>query len=135
MEVGAGNFGSQMFRARVDTGASGTVGEGLSSIRASVAYSSRERDGFYDNVALDPTFGNNPFVGPVSSSELASLDTDAFRIDVIADVTDTFSLRYNYNESNADNLPNMGQVTNVDPAVYGFFGLGDFAGFACALFE
>lgn len=127
-EVGAGNFGSRMLRARVDTGASGTVGEGLGSVRATVAYSKRERDGFYDNVALDPTFGNNPFVGSTSSSELASLDTDAFRLDVIADVTDTFSVRYNYNESNADNLPNLGQVTNVDPAVYGSFGLGDFAG-------
>ena len=124
VEVGAGNFGSQMLRARIDTGASGTVGEGLGSVRASIAYSSRERDGFYDNVAMDPTFGNNPFLGEVSSSEFASLDTDALRLDVIADVTDTFSVRYNYNESSADNLPNMGQVTNVDANVYEFFGVG-----------
>ena len=124
VEVGAGNFGSQMLRARIDTGASGTVGEGLGSVRASIAYSSRERDGFYDNVALDPTFGNNPFLREVSSTEFASLDTDALRLDVIADVTDTFSVRYNYNESSADNLPNMGQVTNVDANVYEFFGVG-----------
>ena len=124
VEVGAGNFGSQMLRARVDTGASGTVGDGLGSVRASIAYSSRERDGFYNNVALDPTFGNNPFLGEVSSTEFASLDTDALRLDVIADVTDTFSIRYNYNESSADNLPNMGQVTNVDANVYEFFGVG-----------
>lgn len=124
VEVGVGNFGSQMLRARVDTGASGTVGDGLGSVRASIAYSSRERDGFYNNVALDPTFGNNPFLGEVSSTEFASLDTDALRLDVIADVTDTFSIRYNYNESSADNLPNMGQVTNVDANVYEFFGVG-----------
>ena len=124
VEVGAGNFGSQILRARVDTGASGTVGDGLGSVRASIAYSSRERDGFYNNVALDPTFGNNPFLGEVSSTEFASLDTDALRLDVIADVTDTFSIRYNYNESIADNLPNMGQVTNVDANVYEFFGVG-----------
>ncbi len=128
LEFGAGNYSARAMRARLDTGALGTVGEGLGAIRTSVAYSSRERDGFYDNVFLDPTVGNNPFVAPVSTSELSSLDTDAIRVDILADVTDRFSWRYNYNSSSADNTPNMGQVTNVDPAVYGFFGLGDFAG-------
>jgi iron complex outermembrane receptor protein len=117
VEVSAGNENYVGVRGRIDTGRMGAV-------RASVSFSDRARDGFYDNIdflenpALDPAGGFNPYTGPASTSEFASWDSTALRLDVIADVSETLTARYNYNQSKIDNAPNMGQVTNVDAFVY-----------------
>ena len=124
LEGSAGNEGYTGFRGRIDTGSAGTVGEGLGEIRASFAYSMQSRDGFYDNVDSDPTGGFNPFVNPRSNSTFEDLDSDAFRADVVLDVTEQLSVRYSYDQASTDKAPNMGQLTDVNEAFFAGLGLG-----------
>lgn len=124
IEGSAGNEGYVGFRGSFDTGAIGTVGVGLGELRAAFAYSTRSRDGFYDNKDMDPAYGFNPFVNPTSTTELADWDSDAWRVDLLLTVSDSFNARYTYTGSSIDNMPNMSQVTDVSKPVYEAFGLG-----------
>lgn len=123
-EATAGNYGYTSFRGRIDSGAMGTVGQGLGQVRASLAFSTRNRDGFYDNVDSDPTGGFNPFVNPRSSDTFDDMDSTAIRLDVVADVTDSVTVRYTYDDSSIDKQPTMGQLTDVSEAAFAGFELG-----------
>jgi len=94
LEASAGNEGYTAFRGRLETGALGSVGGGVGELRASIAYSNRSRDGFYDNIDSDPTGGFNPFVNPRSNSTFQDLDNDALRADFLLTATDNLTLRY-----------------------------------------
>lgn len=133
-EVSAGDEGYQRVRLSLDTGALGTVGEGLGQFRGNLAYMNAERDGFYDNVDLDPTAGNNTFVNPRSSKEFANLDSEVWRFDGILDVTDTFSARYTYDYSNKEQQTNMGQLTDVNQSMFDAQGVG-FLGELMSLYD
>lgn len=124
VEGSVGNEGYTGFRGRIDTGAVGTVGEGLGKISATLAYSTQSRDGFYDNVDSDPTGGFNPFVNPRSNSSFEDLDSDAFRADVVFDVSEQLSVRYSYDQASTEKAPNMGQLTDVNEAFFAGLGLG-----------
>lgn len=124
VEASGGNEGYFGFRGRFETGAIGTVGEGLGEFRGSVAYASRSRDGFYDNVDSDPTGGFNPFVNPVSSDYLQDLESDAARVDLALSVTESFNVRYSYDDSSIEKRPSMGQLTDVSGPAFEAFGLG-----------
>ena len=60
----------------------------------------------------DPTGGNNPFVRPRSNKEFNNLDSEVWRLDAIWDVTDTFSARYAYDNSERDQEPSKAQLTD-----------------------
>ena len=124
VEATAGNEGYTAFRGRIETGALGKVGEGLGEFRASLAYSTRSRDGFYDNIDLDPTGGYNPFVNPRSNDTFQDLDSDALRLDTLLTVSDALSIRYSFDMSEIDKAPNMGQLTDVNSAYFAGLGLG-----------
>lgn len=133
-EASAGNEGYTAFRGRLETGAMGRVGEGLGELRASLAYSTRSRDGFFDNVDSDPTGGFNPFVNPRSNNQFQDLDSDALRLDALLTASESVSVRYSYDRSDTDKAPNMGQLTDVNEAFFAGFGLG-FLGDLQALYE
>jgi iron complex outermembrane receptor protein len=124
LEGGFGNEGYKALRGRIDTGASDVVGEGLGEFRASIAYSTQSRDGFYDNVDLDPTGGFNPFVSPRSNSTFSDMDSDAFRLDAVIQATDTLSYRFSFDQSDVSKAPSMGQLTDVNEAFFAGLGLG-----------
>lgn len=123
-EATAGNEGYTAFRGRIETGTVGRVGEGLGQLSASFAYSTRSRDGFYDNIDSDPTGGFNPFVNPRSSNSFEDFDADAWRADIMLNVTDALSVRYSYDAASVEKEPNMGQLTDVSGAAFEAFGLG-----------
>ena len=124
VEGSIGNEGYTGVRGRFDTGAIGAVGQGLGEFRASFAYASRSRDGFYDNIDLDPTGGFNPFVNAVSSDTFQDMESDALRLDLSLAVSDALELRYSYDDSSMDKRPNMGQLTDVSGPAFEAFGLG-----------
>jgi iron complex outermembrane receptor protein len=118
LNLSVGNEGYQQARLRLDSGSLGTVGEGLGQFSANLAYLKGERDGYYDNVNLDPTAGANFFVNPKSSSEFSDLDSEVWRIDTLLQVSDTFSVRYAYDHSERDQQPSKGQLTDVNKALF-----------------
>jgi iron complex outermembrane receptor protein len=122
--VSVGNEGYTRAKLRLETGGLGTIGEGMGRFSANAAYLKAERDGFYDNKYQDPTGGNNPFVNPVSSKEFNDLDSEVWRIDTMLEVSDTFTLRYAYDHSERDQQPSMGQLTDVNNALFESQGLG-----------
>ena len=124
LNLSVGNDSYREARLRLDSGSLGTVGQGLGEFSANVAYLKGERDGFYDNVNLDPAAGTNPFVNPKSSSEFSDLDSEVWRLDTLLQVTDTFSVRYAYDHSERDQQPSMGQLTDVNQALFDFQGVG-----------
>ncbi|MEH6567576.1 MAG: TonB-dependent receptor [Halioglobus sp.] len=112
-DVSVGSDDYRQVKLRVDTGAIGPF-------RANVAYAKAERDGFYDNVDLDPTGGQNPFVNPRSSDEFNDLDSEVWRVDVMLDATENFSARYVYDSSKREQQPSKGQLTDVSQAAFDF---------------
>jgi iron complex outermembrane receptor protein len=124
IQLSVGNEGYTQGRARLDSGSLGTVGEGIGEFRANLAYLKAERDGFYDNKFLDPAGGTNPFVNPTSSSEFSNLDSEVWRVDTTLQITDTFGARYSYDHSERDQKPSMGQLTDVNQALFDFQGVG-----------
>lgn len=127
VDLSVGNEGYQQGRLRVDTGDMG-------GFRASLAYAKAERDGFYDNVDADPTFGNNPFVNPRSNDEFNNLDSEVWRFDAIWDVTETFSARYAYDSSDREQEPSKAQLTDVNQYLFDIQGL-DFLGQLMNLYQ
>lgn len=117
LDLSVGNEGHAMGKLRIDTGA-------LGRFRASAAYLKAERDGFYDNIDLDPSGGLNPFVNSRSSDEFNNLDSEVWRIDAVFDVSDTFSARYVYDHSKRNQEPSKGQLTDVNSQVFEGFGVG-----------
>jgi iron complex outermembrane receptor protein len=124
LEGGFGSEGYKSLRGRIDTGTSGITGEGLGEFRASIAYSTQSRDGFYDNIDLDPTGGFNPFVSPRSSSTFSDMDSDAFRLDAVIQASDTLSYRFSFDQSDVNKAPSMGQLTDVNEAFFAGLNLG-----------
>lgn len=124
LNLSVGNEGYTQAKLRLETGGLGTIGEGVGRFSANLAYLKGERDGFYDNKYQDPAGGNNPFVNPVSSKEFNDLDSEVWRIDTMLEVSDTFTLRYAYDHSERDQEPSMGQLTDVNPAMFEAFGVG-----------
>ncbi len=117
VDLSMGNEGYQEGRIRLDTGE-------LGPFRASAAYLKAERDGFYDNVDLDPTMGQNPFVNPRSSDEFNDLDNEVFRLDAVLELTDNFSARYSYDYSDREQRPSKGQLTDVNEFLFELNGAG-----------
>jgi iron complex outermembrane receptor protein len=124
LNLSVGDDSYTQAKLSLDSGSFGTVGQGLGEFRASLAYLRGERDGFYDNVNMDPTGGANPFVNPKSSSEFSDLDSEVWRLDTTLQVTDTFSARYSYDHSERDQQPSMGQLTDVNQALFDSQGSG-----------
>lgn len=99
-------FGSDGYvagRASVDTGE-------WNGLKSTLSFYKAERDGFADNVP-DPF--DNPLAAPPSSDEFNTLDSQAARVALLWDVTDSFSAAYTYDYSDQDNEPRFGQLTQV----------------------
>lgn len=112
----AGNFDLFEGQVSVDTGAFGSVGQGLGQFRANFSYLKADRDGFYDNENIDPFAGFNPLVSSASTSEFSDQDDEVYRIDLVLAVTEDFEARYVYDYSDRDNKPTLGQLSNVSQA-------------------
>jgi iron complex outermembrane receptor protein len=98
-----GNEGYWSGRASVDT-------DEWAGLKATVTLYKEERDGFYDNKP-DP-FGN-PFAGPPSDDEFQDADSEAARIALMWDVTDSISALYSYDYSDQKVKPRLGQLTQT----------------------
>lgn len=93
VKVGVGNYGYTEFFGSVD---SDTIGD-IASFN--VAYSQKERDGFYDNTSNAP--------GAVS--EFKQLDSQAIRIAGLFDISEDLELYYTFDKSEKDNTTSFGQ--------------------------
>ena len=115
VELSLGDYDYFRAGARFDTGGLG----GGDEIRANFAYQKAGRDGFYDNeVAGDVDDTPNPFDRPASSSRFSDLDSQVWRADVVADLTDILSARYVFDRTERNQAPTMAQLTHVNPAAF-----------------
>lgn len=105
-----------------DTGAFGTVGEGLGQFTANISYMKTDRDGLYENKAVDLFGGTVPLVRPASTKDFKDLDNEVYRLDAVLAVTESFSARYTYDHSERDNASTPAQLTNVTQAGFDAFG-------------
>jgi iron complex outermembrane receptor protein len=103
----AGNEGLWAVRASVDT-------PEMAGLKGTVSVYKEERDGFADN-ERDPAGEFNPLVNPPSDDEFQNEDTQAARVALLWDATDSLSAAYTFDYSETDNLPRFGQLTQVSP--------------------
>ncbi|MEE4661956.1 MAG: TonB-dependent receptor, partial [Halieaceae bacterium] len=82
----------------------------VGGFKASATLSTRERDGFYDNVP-DPV--GIPLAGPPSGSEFQSQQSDAARVAVQWDISEDWTANYAFDYSDQDNDPRLGQLTQT----------------------
>lgn len=135
VKVGFGNYNSKLAKASVNFGQLGPV-------RAKVSGLLEQRDGFLEGV-------ENPFpgvlaAGPLSTNELQSLDKKSFLLVLSSELSDTISLDYTFDYSEADNDPTFSQIISISPnnifdsnspAYVGFPGApGQFFGFPLDLY-
>ncbi|MGI9295964.1 MAG: TonB-dependent receptor, partial [Pseudomonadales bacterium] len=99
----AGNRGLIRSHSTLETGEAG----GLS---AKLSYLHSEVDGYIDNDTPDALSltGDN-------SDDFGAKDSDAFSVALHWDASDTFSADYNYDQSDATNMPAAFQLTAVTP--------------------
>ncbi len=103
-----GEFGNEGYwsgRASVDTG-------DWNGLKSTFTFYKAERDGFAENV---PDQFGNPLAAPPSSDEFQTLDSEAARVALLWDATDSLSVAYTYDYSDLDNEPRFGQLTQVGP--------------------
>lgn len=98
VEAGIGNFGSYELNGSVDLPQMGNF------LSLNVAYSKRERDGFYDNVESSTPGANSP-----GSEDFNALDAESYRVAALFEFSETFNAFYTYDYSSRDNTPGFGQ--------------------------
>ena len=98
-----GNEGYWSGRASVDT-------DEWAGLKATFTVYKEERDGFYDN---EPDPFGNPLAGPPSGDEFQDSDSEAARIAVAWDATDSIAAIYSYDYSDQKVNPRLGQLTQT----------------------
>ncbi|QFU77312.1 TonB-dependent receptor [Halioglobus maricola] len=117
-----GNFGSNRAAVTVDTGEA-------AGLAAKISYVKKVSDGWQDNIS------------DIGEDELGSEDTDAFRLAVRWDITDTLSANYAYDRTDGEATAPATQVgfvdASTDPSVptidlgdFSFYGGNLYAGMA-----
>lgn len=105
VKFGAGNYGLFETGVSLDTGEVGVVsGMNIAAMR-------RSRDGFYDNED-----SGAPFTAPIQVDEFNKQDSEAFRLAVGFDLSETVELSYVFDWSKQDNTPAYGQYEPGVPA-------------------
>lgn len=130
LRVTAGNYDLIETSLSFDTGAFGTVGEGLGQLTTNLAYMKTDRDGLYKNKSVDLT-GGTGLVNPASTKDFKDLDNEVYRLDTILAVNEDLEIRYTYDYSKRDNTTTPAQLVNVSQA--GFDALDTAYGFGGAL--
>ncbi len=126
VRAGIGNYGYGEIYASVDTPA--LQFSNGSSLKARFSLLAEERDGFYDNVAPDPTATiTHPFTSdPISpeprgsSDEHNAKESRIGRMDLLWDVNDRLAVRYTLDHARVDNTPAKAQFTALDPGNLAF---------------
>jgi iron complex outermembrane receptor protein len=98
-----GNEGYWSGRVSVDT-------PEIAGIKGTLSFYTEERDGFADNNP-DP-FGNF-LAGEPSSDEFQDTETDAARVALLWDITDSLAVGYTFDYSDVDATPRLGQLTQT----------------------
>ena len=135
VKAGFGNYNSKLAKASVNFGKIGPI-------RAKISGLVEKRDGFVEGI-------ENPFpgvlsAGSLSADELQSLDKKSVLVALSADLSDSITLDYTFDYSQADNDPTFSQIVSVSPgnifdpaspAYVGFPGApGQFFGFPLDLY-
>ncbi|WP_312135540.1 TonB-dependent receptor [Brevundimonas sp.] len=92
--IGSENLFEQ--RLSLDLPRFGTIGEGIGAFDIKVAYSGRERDGFFDNTHPNARFDT-----------FGAQDQQAGRIDIVWRPTEALSLAYSYDDTSSKSSPAM----------------------------
>ena len=95
---GAGNYGSYEFGASVD------LPKIADLVSLNIAYSKREHDGFYTNLAAAL-----PGANPLLRDEFNAFDAEALRVAALFEFSESFSAYYTFDWSQRDNTPAFGQ--------------------------
>ena len=106
LKVGFGNYNSKLAKGTMNFGQ-------LGPIRAKVSGLLEKRDGFIDVVA-------NPFPGVIAAgansvNDLENLDKKSFLVALSADLTESITLDYTFDWSDADQRPTFSQIVSVSP--------------------
>jgi len=101
LKVGFGNYNSKLAKGTMNFGQ-------LGPIRAKVSGLLEKRDGFIDVVA-------NPFPGVIAAgansvNDLENLDKKSFLVALSADLTESITLDYTFDWSDADQRPTFSQI-------------------------
>ena len=125
LRVGVGNYDARSARASVNLGS-------LGPIKAKVTGSIEKRDGFVKGV--ENPFPGVTLAGPLSTKEFENVDKKSLLVALSADLTDSLTLDYTFDYSEADQKPAFSQIINVspnnifDPTFAGYAGGGPFGG-------
>jgi iron complex outermembrane receptor protein len=101
--AGAGDYGSTQFRGKLDLPKLGIFSIQLSGVLDA-------HDGYIDAVA-DPH--HSPLASPSWLGKLNSVNSQAGRVAIRADVTDDFTVDYTFDISYQKDTPNFSQLTNT----------------------
>lgn len=96
-----GNYDHRSLKLNMDLPALGQVGEGLGQLAISAGYQTRERDGFQEN--------HSP-----GGQDFNDLDRQAWRLTAKWDLTNNFSVDYNYDHSALDESNALEQVVGFN---------------------
>ncbi len=124
-QLGFGNYNAKIAKGSVNLGQ-------LGPIKAKISGLYKKRDGFVETI-------ENPFpgvlaAGPLSADEFENEDKFSALVALSADLTDSISLDYTFDFSEADQNPAFSQVVSVspgnifDPASPFYVGFGPFGG-------
>jgi len=108
VKLGAGNYGYTEAGFSVDSGRLNDV------VAINLAYSKRDRDGFYDNNSTQ-----------VSTDELKALDSEAGRVAMTFDASDKLDIGFSYDWSETNNTAPFGQFDVPPGLAQQVFELGD----------
>ncbi|HBM84313.1 MAG TPA: TonB-dependent receptor [Halieaceae bacterium] len=96
-----GNYDYRSLKLNIDSASFGEVGEGLGQIAFSAGYQTRLRDGFQEN--------DSP-----GGADFNDLDREAWRVSAKWDLTESFSVDYNYDHSVLDESNALEQVVGFN---------------------
>ncbi len=99
----AGNHNYYGAQLNVDTPSIGKVGEGMGQLAANFGVQTRDRDGFYDNIATGDDFNN--------------LDRQAWRVGLAWDITEDLRADYAYDGGQLDENNNLDAIVGFNPLV------------------
>ncbi len=99
LKVGLGSEALKTSRLSIDAPAVGEVGEGAGRLSTSLALTSTQRDGFYDNDYDDTDFGN--------------VNAKGGRVAALWQPVESFEALYAYDFSKTDQHPNLNQVSRA----------------------
>lgn len=109
-KVGLGNYDERLGMMTVNLPAIGTVGEGLGKLSSKVTYRMYQRDGWAEN-----EFAEGRFALPPSSDTFGEKDDTAARVSLLWDITESWSVNYDYDMSDMDRTPPYFQLTSITP--------------------